>query len=182
MSKRILIVTGSPRVGGNSDRLAEAFAKGALEAGHTVETFAAGRANISPCHACDMCFSKGMPCVFNDDFNEKLVPMLRNADVIALVSPLYWYDISAQLKLAIDKLKAFSGHEALPIKESVLMMCGAVSEEERFSGAVEVYRQITRGSLKWQDRGVVLAPSCPKKGDIEKSPALEKAYKLGLSL
>ena len=62
------------------------------------------------------------------------------------------------------------------------MMCGAVSEEERFSGAVEVYRQITRGSLKWQDRGVVLAPSCPQKGDIEKSPALEKAYKLGLSL
>lgn len=79
---------------GNSDQLAKAFAKGAQEAGHTVTTFDAGRSKIGPCRACDTCFSKGVACSFDDDFN-KLAPLLEQADAIALVSPLYWYDISA---------------------------------------------------------------------------------------
>ena len=67
MAKNILIVTGSPRVGGNSDILAEAFAKGAMEAGHSVKTFAAGRADIKPCKVCDACKAAGK-CIFEDDF------------------------------------------------------------------------------------------------------------------
>lgn len=180
MSKRVLILTGSPRAGGNSDQLAEAFAAGAREAGHTVTTFAAGRSKIAPCRACDTCFSKGVACSFDDDFN-KLAPLLEEADVIALASPLYWYDISAQLKLAIDKMKAFSGR-TLPIRESVLLMCGAVTDPEKFDGAVQVYRRITQGSLQWKDRGVVLAPGCSQKGSIQGHPALEEARQLGRSL
>ena len=178
MSKNVLIVTGSPRVGGNSDILAEAFAKGAREAGHTVSVFEAGRANILPCKACDACNKTGK-CVFEDDF-QKLAPMLRQADVIALVSPLYWYDITAQLKLAIDKLKSFAGD--IHIGESVLIMCGAVAEKERFDGAVQVYRRITEGSLQWKDRGVVIANDCGPKGRAEGHPAQKEAYELGLSI
>ena len=180
MSKRVLIVTGSPRAGGNSDQLAKAFAKGAQEAGHTVTTFDAGRSKIGPCRACDTCFSKGVACSFDDDFN-KLAPLLEQADAIALVSPLYWYDISGQLKLAIDKLKAFSGRN-LPIRESVLLMCGAVSDPAKFDGAVGVYRRICQGSLQWQGRGVVLATGCSQKGAIAGHPALEEAYQLGRNL
>ena len=55
MGKNVLILTGSPRIGGNTDRLAESFAKGAKEAGHNVKTFAAGRADIKPCKACNAC-------------------------------------------------------------------------------------------------------------------------------
>lgn len=178
MAKNILILTGSPRVGGNSDALAAAFAEGAREAGHMVQVFDAGRASILPCRACDAC-SKAGKCVFNDDF-QKLDPMLREADVIALVSPLYWYDVSAQLKLAIDKLKSFSG--ALHIRESVLLMCGAVEDTARFDGAVQVYKRITEGSLQWTDRGVILAGGCSPKGAIADHPALEQARALGKSL
>lgn len=179
MSKRILIITGSPRAGGNSDQLAEAFAQGAREAGHMVTTFAAGRSHIGPCRACDTCFSKGVACSFDDDFN-KLAPLLEGSDAIVLASPLYWYDVSAQLKLAIDKLKAFSGRK-LPIRESALLMCGAVADPAKFDGAVGVYRRICQGSLQWQDRGVVLAPGCSQKGEIQGHPALEEARSLGRS-
>ena len=106
MSKRVFIVTGSPRAGGNSDQLAKAFAKGAQEAGHTVTTFDAGRSKIGPCRACDTCFSKGVACSFDDDFN-KLAPLLEQADAIALVSPLYWYDISGQLSWPSISSKPF---------------------------------------------------------------------------
>ena len=121
-----------------------------------------------------------MACSFDDDFN-KLAPLLEQADAIALVSPLYWYDISGQLKLAIDKLKAFSGRN-LPIRESVLLMCGAVADPAKFDGAVGVYRRICQGSLQWQGRGVVLATGCSQKGAIAGHPALEEAYQLGRNL
>lgn len=178
MSKRVLVLTGSPRLGGNTAILAEAFAKGAKEAGHTVTMFDAGQANILPCRACDACNNTGK-CILNDDY-QKLAPILKETDVIALVSPLYWYDVTAQLKLAIDRFKSFHGDIHIP--ESVLIMCGAVAEKERFDGAVQVYKRITEGSLKWKDRGVVLAASCGPKGAAEGHPAQEEAYQLGLSL
>lgn len=181
MGKNILVLTGSPRVGGNSDLLAEAFAEGAREAGHTVNIFAAGRARIGGCRACDACFTKDRPCVFEDDFIQ-LDSCLREAEVIALASPLYWYDFTAQLKAAIDRLSAYTGRGILRIKESVLLLCGAVEEREKFAGAMEVYRLITQGSLNWKDRGTVLAPGCGDKGDILGHPALEEARALGRSI
>ena len=82
MHKQLLIITGSPRHGGNSDTLAEALARGAQEAGHTVQRFDAGRAQILPCRACDGCFRQGKPCLFDDDFTT-LAPLLEAADVVA---------------------------------------------------------------------------------------------------
>lgn len=183
MAKNVLVVTGSPRIGGNTDRLADAFVKGAKEAGHQVQIFAAGRADIKPCKVCNACKTVGK-CVFEDDF-QKVEPMLREADVIALVSPIYWYDISAQLKLMIDKF--YSTDAQRHISESVLILSGAVEDAARFSGAVEVYRQICKGSVQWTDRGVVLAGGCSSSaiGIDEKildHPAMEEAYQLGKAL
>lgn len=184
MAKKILIVTGSPRLNGNSDQLAQAFAKGAEEAGNTVTLFSAGRSKMSPCRVCDTCFSKGVACSFDDDFN-KLAPLMEEADVIVLASPLYWYDISSQLKIVLDKMYAFSTAkraEKIHGKESVLLMCGAVTDPEKFRGAVEVYHLITQGSVKWKDRGVILATGCSVKGSVKDSPALQEAYELGKNI
>ena len=183
MGKNVLILTGSPRVGGNTDRLAESFAKGAQEAGHNVKTFAAGRADIKPCKVCNACKKTGR-CVFDDDF-QKVEPMLREADVIALVSPVYWYDISAQLKLLIDKF--FSTDAQRHISESVLILSGAVEDTARFDGAVQAYKRICEGSVQWKDRGVVLAGGCSSSAsaindDIYEHPAMEEAYLLGKTL
>jgi hypothetical protein len=87
--KNILLLTGSPRRYGNSDRMAEAFTKGALDAGHNVMLFNAGRKEIGGCKACKECWSKGEPCIYRDDFDE-VAPLLEEAEVILFATPLYW--------------------------------------------------------------------------------------------
>ena len=105
--KNILILTGSPRVGGNSDLMADAFQKGAESAGHKVIRYEAGRNAILPCRACESCFSNGKACVWDDRFSNELAPLIEEADVIVLATPLYWFTFPAQLKAAIDKMYSF---------------------------------------------------------------------------
>ena len=102
--KKVLILSGSPRKGGNSDTLCDEFMKGAIEAGNEVEKiFVAGK-NIGYCKACYACKDTGV-CVIKDDMAEVLQKML-DADIIVLSSPVYFYSISAQLKAVIDRTVA----------------------------------------------------------------------------
>ncbi len=90
MGKEILILTGSPRHGGNSDLLAAAFQKGAEAAGHSVTQFATASKKFYPCLACDTCWYQGRPCSIKDDFNG-LANLLEAADLIVFATPLYWF-------------------------------------------------------------------------------------------
>ena len=97
MSKKILVVTGSARRNGNSDQLAQAFARGAQKAGHHVTLFSAAQKRIGGCLGCDLCWSQGRPCIQNDDMTEAY-PLFQEADVLALASPVYFSCLTAQLK------------------------------------------------------------------------------------
>lgn len=181
MSKKILIVTGSPRKEGNTDLLAQAMKAGAEQAGHSVTIFDAGKKKIHPCVACNGCYSQGKPCVAQDDFNQAEQALLE-CDVIILATPLYWYTFSAQMKAFIDKLTAFGkGGHPISGKESVLVSCGAVADPELFSGLVETYHRICAGSLKWQDKGVLICTSCGDKGTVSQQQ-LDQAKALAASL
>lgn len=177
-SKNILVITGSPRRGGNSDTLAEAFIKGATEAGDNVVRFDAGRKKIQGCTACDKCFSKGEACVSGDDFNE-LSLLAEKADMIVLVTPLYWFSFPAQFKAAIDKFYSFfvAGRK-MAIKESMLMVCAETDDAADFGGVVRSYELICN-YLKWRDRGMLLVPQVNRKGDIARTDALQKAERMG---
>lgn len=183
MARNILLLTGSPRKNGNTDLLAQAFAKGAVAAGHNVETFDAGRASINGCKACDTCWSTGHPCTFKDDFRE-LGPLLEKADTLVFASPLYWYDISAQLKAAIDKFYAYSVESAqrrMGVKDCALLMCGMEEEPKQYDGAVISYRLVC-SYKEWNDLGVVIAGGTWMPGDIAGNGALERAEQLGKSI
>ncbi|SBV93784.1 NADPH-dependent FMN reductase [uncultured delta proteobacterium] len=180
MKKHVLIVTGSPRRGGNSDLLADAFAKGALGAGHDVMRFSSAKDKVTGCIACDTCWSKGKPCSFDDGF-DTLAPMLEQADTLVLCGPLYWFSFSAQLKAAIDKLYAYMKPQCprkLTITESALLMCAEDTDMNAFNGPVATYNSIL-GYLGWQDRGMLLVPGVNAKGDILKTDALALAEKMG---
>ena len=105
MSKKVLILSGSPRKGGNSDILCDEFAKGATEAGHNVEKIRVSEKNIHPCIACYYCSKNSGVCVFKDDMAEILQKMI-DADVFVLASPVYFYSIDSQLKAVIDRTVA----------------------------------------------------------------------------
>lgn len=181
MSKNILILTGSPRPNGNSFILADAFAKGAEAAGHTVRRFDTAPAEIDGCRACNQCFKHGNACVFDDDFNI-LAPRLEEADVLVLATPLYWFSFPSQLKAALDKLYSLLvGKRSLNIRECVLLATAETEDTEDFAGIVRSYELIA-DYLHWKDRGKILVPNVNLPGDIKGNAALEEAEKLGRSI
>ena len=182
MKKNILVITGSPRKGGNSDLLAEAFAKGAGAKGHSVTLFRAASKKIGGCTACGRCWSKGQACVVTDGFTE-LEPLLEAADAVVFASPLYWFSFSTQIKAAIDKLNAYDSPKTLrplKVRESALLVCGAGDDPRIFDGIRASYASMC-AYLNWQDAGVVAITGVQEKGDILQSSGLEQAEQLGAS-
>lgn len=178
--KHILILTGSSRVGGNSDLLAEAFAKGALDSGHTVDIFSTGKMRMSACLHCEGCWSTGTPCVLQDNF-EKLWPLLEKAELLVFCSPLYWYNFSGHIKSAMDRLYPYSKKEKLrdlPIKEAMLLMCGESLFPRSFAGPAEAYRQML-GLKGWQDRGRLFVTGVHEQNAIKGHKALVTAEEMG---
>lgn len=177
MSKKVLVLTGSPRSGGNSDILADNFIEEAKKKGHEVSRFDAGRKNIQGCKACLKCFSSGNACIFDDDFN-LLAEKIKDAEVLVMVFPLYWFTFSAQIKAAIDKIFAFAvAGKELKIKESMMIVCAQTDAEGDFKGTVESYRAICE-YCKWENKGILLAGGIYEKGDVLKTEFPLKAKEL----
>ncbi len=102
MSKKLLILKGSPREKGNSAVLADRAAAGAAESGWQVDSVYLQSMDIRACDGCDLCIDTGEYCVIDDDM-QQLYPKLLAADALLLASPVYWFTYSAQLKLCIDR-------------------------------------------------------------------------------
>lgn len=178
--KNILIITGSARSGGNSELLAEAFAKGAKASGHTVNTFHSGQDRMSGCIACDACWSTGKPCVIEDGF-DAMWPLLEQADMLVFCSPLYWYSFSGHIKNAMDRIYAYSKKDIprpLKVREAMLLMCGETWFKKSFDGPAESYRQIL-GYKGWKDRGRLFVTSVHEQGEIAGNSALKTAEEMG---
>lgn len=182
MSKNVLIITGSPRKGGNSDTLAAAFMEGAREAGNTAEIFSAAANPVLPCRACDACWNKGEACAFDDGFRI-LAPMLQKADVIVFATPLYWFSFSSQIKAAIDKMYSFMSNRCdkkLHIEKAYMIVSAeAENEQEEFDGIVASFKLIC-DYMQWTQSDVLIADGLGAKDAIKaKQYFLEQAKHLG---
>jgi multimeric flavodoxin WrbA len=184
MGKEILILTGSPRRKGNSDRLADALIEGALAAGHTPHKFEAAYKNIHGCRACNMCWSTGTdPCVVRDDFYE-LAPLIEKCSLAVFASPVYFWGFTAQLKAAWDRFYAYcrgEGKKRMAIRESLLLLVLGDTEDATYRHAAGIYKDIA-GYLGWRDRGIIVAKGVNGKTDITRHEALLQAAELGRSL
>ncbi len=182
MTRKVLVLQGSPRERGNSATLAKQVAIGAQEAGAEVESIYLHSLEIRPCDACDLCGENGGKCVIEDDM-QALYPKIAAADVIVFASPIYWFTYSAQLKLCIDRWYAF---ESAPESPSRGKQVGVVltygDSDEHTSGAINAihtFESMFR-YLRGEIIGVVHA-SASDPGDVEKQPGvMEQAYQLGL--
>lgn len=181
MGKNILVLTSSPRKHGNSDMMADAFIKGAESAGHIIYKYESAFTKISGCRACDTCWSKGVPCTFNDDFNEKFVPLLEQADALVLSMPLYFYGFPASIQATLEKTYSLLMPESpvkMKITETALLICGGENDLEVYDGAVKTYEHLSKG-LQWKDRGMVIAAGVMEKGAIAGTDYLKQAEVLG---
>ncbi|MGI6230241.1 MAG: flavodoxin family protein [Tractidigestivibacter sp.] len=182
MSKNIVILNGSPRRKGNTSTLAKALAKGAEESGNKVTEFFLQGMEINGCMGCFGGHSaRECPCVQKDDM-AKIYPAVRDADVVVLASPLYYWNVSGQLKTAIDRLFALEEGDGQRLrgngKAGVLLMA---AEGSAFEDALSWYDHLM-GHLQWKNLGSVLAGGNGAIGDIEGKPEVEKAYLLGKSI
>ncbi|MEG6584878.1 flavodoxin family protein [Dendrosporobacter sp. 1207_IL3150] len=181
MSKNILILTGSPRKGGNTDKLAEAFIAGAQQVGHTTVTYTTANKNIKGCIDCQTCFKKGTACSIPDDFNE-LAPLLEQADMIVFATPMYWFSFPATLKAAIDKCYSYLiAERPLKIKECALLVSGGVQDETMFEGIIKSYKLIAQFQ-NWKNIGTIIVTGLHDKEDVLKTEGLQRAEALGKSI
>lgn len=175
---KITVITGSPHKAGTSTLLADKFIAGAEKNGHKVFRFNAAFKNIHACTGCNACGMNG-PCVFKDDIERELMPELLDSDMIVLVTPLYYYDMSAQLKTVIDRmhgrLRSFDG------KKSILMATAWNSVGWTFDTLVDHYDSLVE-FMHWQDMGKVLALGSGTRRMIEGTEFPEQAERLGMSI
>lgn len=103
---KILILNGSPRPDGNTVDMIKAYAEGAKEAGHSIQIVDVCRKNIRGCLACEYCHTKGNgKCIQQDDMKE-VYPLLEEAEMIVLASPIYYHSFTGQLQCAINRIYA----------------------------------------------------------------------------
>lgn len=177
MSKKIVVITGSPRKNGNSFAMTDAFIKAAEEKGNTVTRFDAAMQKVNGCHACETCFKTGKPCSFDDDFNQ-IAPAILEADAVVFTMPVYWYSIPAQIKGVIDKMFSFCvAGKDIAGKECALITC---CEEDDLSVMDGVRIPVERSAalLKWKMVGEVLVPGVLNAGDIENTDGCKQAAAL----
>ena len=174
----ILILFGSPRKGGNTELLAEAFAKGA-SAQHHVEIVSVRDYKVNPCLGCNACFKANGICAQKDDMTI-IYEKMSQADMLVIASPVYFYSISAQLKAIIDRCHN-PIRDSFHIKKMALLLVGAASLPELFDAILTEYNLCLK-FFNIEDAGKVLVRGVKGKGDIKGTDALNEAYKLGLSI
>lgn len=178
MNKTILVLTGSPRAGGNTDQLAEAFIRGAQNAGNYVLRFDAGRKQIGPCIGCQACAGGTGGCAVMDDFAE-LSGYLQQADAIAIFTPLYWYTYPAKLKAAIDKFFSYyASGQRTRVKESIFIVCGEDKDIKGYDLIVGAYEKMAE-LMHWEDKGHIVVPGVGAPGEVQQTPAIEGMVKIG---
>ena len=174
----ILILSGSPRKGGNTELLAEAFAKGA-SAHHHVEIASVRDYQVNPCLGCNACFKANGICAQKDDM-PVIYEKMRQVDMLVIASPVYFYGISAQLKAVIDRFHN-PIRDTFHIKKMALLLVGAASLPELFDAILTEYNLCLK-FFNIEDAGKVLVRGVKDKGDIKNIDALNEAYKFGLSI
>ena len=173
--KKVLILSGSPRKGGNSDTLCDEFMKGAIETGNEVEKiFVAGK-NIGYCKGCYACKDTGV-CAIKDDMAEVLQKML-DADVIVLSSPVYFYSISTQLKAVIDRTVA--RWLDFRDKEFYYIMTAAEDEKHTMDCTIECFRGLSACLEGSKEMGVICAKGVYERGEINGTKFMAEAYEMG---
>ena len=177
---KIVVITGSPHRNGTSAFLADRFIQGAMEAGHSVTRFNSAFEKYTPCNGCNECHSDGT-CVFKDAIEEKLMQPLLEADVVALITPLYYYTFSAQIKEVIDRFYARNNSSKMKGKNALLMATAYNSSEDTMPALVKGYQAILK-ILQWKDAGQVLAIGCGARSLVESSPFGGQAYEIGKKL
>ena len=177
--KNVLIITTSLRNGSNSDMLAESFKRGAISSGNNVEIVSLKNKRISFCKGCFACQKIGH-CVIDDDAN-LITDKIAFADVVVWATPIYYYEMSGQMKTMIDRANSLFSRER-NFKDVYLLATADDSNPSTIDGAVkgiEGWVKCMKGS---RFAGSVFVGGIEEERAIEGNKGLEEAFELGKNI
>jgi multimeric flavodoxin WrbA len=178
MSKKVLILSSSPRKKGNSNTLCDRFMEGAIEAHHRVEKVMMADKKINYCTGCYACQKIGR-CAQNDDM-ASILDSMRSADVIVMATPVYFYTMCAQMKTVIDRTVA--KYTEIANKEFYFIVTAADTNKAALERTIEGFRGFTSCLPGAKEKGVIYGAGAWEIGDILKSRAMQQAYEMGKAL
>ena len=174
--KKVVVISTSLRPGSNSHAMAEQFAKGAEAAGHQVELITLRGKEIRFCVGCLACQQTGA-CIFKDDVPAIMDSVLQ-ADVVCWATPIYYYEMSGQMKTLIDRMNAMYPKD-YRFRDIYLLTTAAEDEEHVPQRAIE-------GLTGWIDcypksrlTGTLFCGGVPMPHSIDGNTKLQEAYELG---
>ena len=176
MGKQVLVISSSLRPNSNSELLSRQFAQGARDAGHQVEFISLRGKKLQFCSGCMACLT-APGCVIRDDANA-IVEKMGGAEVICFATPVYYYEMSGQMKTLLDRANPlYSADYAF---RDIYLLCAAAEEGEHTADGT------VTGLQGWIDcfekarlAGTVFAGGVTAPGEIQGHPAVRKAYDMG---
>lgn len=179
MNKKVLIISTSPRKGGNSDTLADELFCGAQEAGHSVEKVTLYDKTISFCQGCLTC-QGNQRCVIQDDAAAITQKMLT-ADVIVFATPVYYYGMCGQMKTLLDRCNPLFSAD-YQFRDIYLLAAAAEEDPHTVDGTVTGLQGWIDCFEKAHLAGTVFAGGVTSVGDIKDHPATKQAYETGKNI
>ena len=179
MSKKVVVISTSLRANSNSAALAALFAEGAKDAGNEVEVISMRGKTVGFCKGCLACQKIGK-CVIDDDANA-ITEKVLNADVVAFATPIYYYEMSGQMKVLIDRMNSMYSKD---YKFRDIYFLASAAEDEEY-----VPERAIAGLQGWIDcyekaalKGTVFCGGVNDPGDIAGNAKLDAAYAMGKAI
>jgi len=179
MSKKVFVISTSPRKGGNSETLADAFIRGAEEAGNRVEKVCLYDKAIGFCKGCLACLNSHR-CVIRDDA-DTIAQKMKDADVLVFATPIYYYEMCGQMKTMLDRANPLYDSD-YRFREVYLLTAAAEKEESAAAGAVKGLSGWVACFPKARLAGTVFGGGADAVGAIKGHPALDQAYRMGKAI
>ena len=177
--KNVLVLSGSPRVHGNSSLLCDEFIKGAQEAGHKTEKINITRKKVAGCLGCNVCYKNDGVCIQKDDMVE-IREKMEQADVIVLSSPIYFYSMTSQMKAVIDRTYAF--YSNLKGKTFYFILSCAAPEESFTETMLASLRGFTCCVPEAKEGGILMGINTNEAGDVKDRHIMKDAYEMGKNI
>lgn len=174
--KSVLILSSSPRRGGNSEILCEQFKKGAEEADHQVEMLNLNDYDIKFYAKSEYVREKEAEEEIDDAI--RIINKMAAADVIVLSSPVYFYSMTGQMKTLIDRVFNYEGD--LKNKEFYYIITATDNDEKALDGTIQGFRGFIHCLYNASERGIIKGHGAQGRGSILEKPAvLQEAYEMG---
>ena len=177
---KIAVITASPRKNGTSNYMADEFIRGAEESGHEVYRFDSARADVKHCLGCNACGMGTNPCIHKDDFVE-LREHLLNSDIIAFVTPMYYFGMSSTLKKVIDRFYSIDPQLKERQNKGILISVQH-APVDAVKDALNNHYQAILSWLNMGNAGIINAIGIESVEHLKQTPYPKQAYELGKNL